>query len=160
VQYCQSFPDVCPKALTGSESEAEKKKTEDDNKRKRAMYLAIRHILVNDFGFKGLPATVDFFPGNLHKEQIAQYLAVHGLLLADNYTDPMLGKNRASPDDVVVTPSLFIAHRFLDAVVKAVQEYTAQRKLFQNVYDLMNEEGAQPAKATAGGHPSTIAKNA
>src|SRR5262249_22508436 len=160
-QYCQAFPDVCPAdPYAPGLSEEDRARVQADNQRKDLMYRAIRYILLNNFEFKGLPATVDRFPGNLHKDHVAHYVAVHGLLLADNYTDPTLGKDRASGDDVIVTDhdpkkAFFITRRFLDAVVKAVQEYTAQAQLFQNVFDLMNEEGTQLTDSTAGRRPST-----
>jgi hypothetical protein len=163
-QYCQAFPDICPvDPNTSGLSDEERARLKVENQRKEMMYRAIRHTLVNDFGLKGLPATVDKFPGNLSKEHVAQYLAVHGLLLADNYTDPTLGKDRAVGDDIVVPAhdpkkSFFIARRFLDAVVKAVQEYTAQAPLFQRVYDLINEEGAQPTESASARRPSAMAR--
>lgn len=160
--HCQGFPDLCLKDTKGLHDE-ELARARADNHRKDLMYRAVRHIMVNDFAFTSdLPTRVESFPGNLDDAQIAQFLAVFGLLLADNYNDATLGKDRPSGDDVIVRDpdprkSFFIANRFLDAVVKAVQEYSAQATLFQKVYTLMNEEGAQPSATTARRRPSTMA---
>ena len=159
---CQGFPDLCLKELKGLHDE-ELAQARAENRRKELMYRAVRHIMVNDFGFTSdLPARVEGFPGNLEQPQIAQFLAVYGLLLADNYDDATLGKDRASGDDVIVRDpdprkSFFIANRFLDAVVRAVQEYSAQATLFQKVYTLLNEEGTQPSATTTRRRPSTMA---
>jgi hypothetical protein len=160
--HCQGFPDLCLKDLKGLHDE-ELIRARAENRKKDLMYRAVRHIMVNDFGFTSdLPARVESFPGNLEEAQIAQFLAVYGLLLADNYDDATLGKDRPSGDDMIVRDpdpkrSFFIASRFLDQVVKSVQEYSAQATLFQKVYTLMNEEGAQPSGTTARRRPSTMA---
>jgi len=160
--HCQGFPDLCLQDLKGLHDE-ELARAKADNHRKDLMYRAVRHIMVNDFQFTSdLPARVEAFPGNLDEAQVAQFLAVFGLLLADNYNDATLGKDRSSGDDVIVRDpdprkSFFIAHRFLDAVVRAVQEYSAQATLFRKVYTLMNEEGAQPDSATTRRRPSPMA---
>ena len=168
---CDEFPDVAPQHVKDG-LEDQMKQAEADNERKRHMYRAMRYLLTNDFGMFGkqlpetgnrLPETADRFPGDdLTAEEIAQYLAINGLMLADNYTDPTLGKDRASGDDVTVSPgtqkSFFISRRFADQVVKAVQEYTAQADLFQKVYLLMLAEGTSATGSGAERKSSTTAR--
>ena len=160
--HCGSFPDLCLKDLK-SVPEENKTQAIADNRRKDVMYRAIRYILINNFRFTDrLPTRIENFPGNLKTEEIAQYLAIHGLMLADNYNDATLGKDHRSPDDTPVDEhdarrSFFIARRFLDAVVKAVQEYSAQAELFQKVYGLLSEAGGKLNGSSSGHRASTMA---
>jgi hypothetical protein len=160
---CQGFPDLCLKDTKGLPRE-ERARVEEQNRTKDLMYRAIRYILVKDFGFSDdLPVTVSGFPGQLSDALIAQYLAVHGLMLADNYTSATMGKDHPSTDDVQVPDpdparSFFIARRFVDAVVSAVQEYTGRAPLFQKIYKLLKDEGAQVNGAATSRGQSTMAQ--
>jgi hypothetical protein len=118
----------------------------------RRIYLAIAHILKQDFDVQNLPADPAAFcqlpDTNPDK---ARYAAIHGLMLADNYSDPSMGKTtEADGDDSVPDPAtgevIVIAKRFSDAVVLAVQEYTQRSKLFHTVFGFLQDEARESNK--------------
>lgn len=75
-----------------------------------------------------------------------QFVAILGLIHADNWDDPSNAKIRESADDLVdrgdekTKQPMIIDRRFVDAVVEAVKEYTASSQLFHKVYGLMRTE--------------------
>jgi len=135
------------------------------NTRNELIYKAVRHVLKHDFDFKDrIPVEPTSFPtAQLADSDRAQFIAILGIIQADNWEDPRNGKERPSVDDVFVDGTeagstatwdwkgdpgkpiteFVIDRRFVDAVVEAVKEYTASSKLFNNVYKLMREEASE-----------------
>ena len=135
----------------------EKAQIDSDNADHRKLYFALVYLLRQDFDFQGLPDKPENFCSNntsgLSSGDQARYAAIHGLMLADNWTDPSLGKTDATEgDQSIVDPdgnTLIIAKRFADVVVEAVQEYTQRSVLFQKVFGFLQNE------AMAAGNNST-----
>ena len=76
------------------------------------------------------------------------FLAVAGILLANNLSDPLAGKSEDTlgPDDIKKDKDdtghpVRIARRFVEAAVDAVQEYNAHKDLFEQVYLVLKDEG-------------------
>jgi hypothetical protein len=119
------------------------------NGRREKVYRAIRYILINDFGVTSdVPEQPKDFPGNLTATQQAQFAAIFGIMAADNYTSPSLGRDKPTSDDTVIpanppvfTDTVIVARRFAYAVVSAMQEYTAQARLFNTVFTFLVNEG-------------------
>jgi len=129
----------------------EQKSIKEANEAARTLYRAVRYLLIHDFGFsQAVPADPHSFPGSLSARERTQFLTVHGIMIADNYTQPLLGKDGPNGDDLVVTDGtsqepIYIARRFADHLVAAVQEYTARADLFSKVYGFLTEEARNPS---------------
>lgn len=151
----ERFPELYedPEHFPPSEQEAVK----DRNKKARKLYRAIRHLLVENFSFtQKIPPEPKSFPGDLDDQEKVFFLAVHGIMLADTYPDPSIGKDRPSDGDTFIDKpgdQLVIDRRFADAVVAAVQEYTSRSGLFGKVFGFLqikSRSGAINPRAAAG----------
>src|SRR5262245_29719945 len=90
----QRYPD---KAI-----DAQKKSIDTDNIKRVPLYLAVRYLLTTRFGFdKKIPGPPKIPSDNkdttdilhtLSTEEKAYFLGVIGLLMADSYTDPTMGR--------------------------------------------------------------------
>ena len=155
---CEEYPDIFRKPPPGA-STSEVTRIHAQNEEQNRLYQAIRYLLENDFGIRGLPALSRDFPGSLYDDEKARFLAVYGLLCADKYTDPSLGKDKQASDDQVFEADdllgrrrpVIIARRFADAVVRSVQEYTARAELFKKVFTYLKQEGRS---STPPSHPA------
>jgi hypothetical protein len=117
--------------------------------------------ITTKFGFPtALPDRPEHFAtAALAETDRIKFAAIYGLMLVRNMTDPEVGQFAASSDDVVLSEEWdvdhkrfrFIARRFVEAVVDAVQEYTSRAGLFQRVYGFLKAEqrGNRPASGAA-----------
>jgi len=153
---CPRFPDIY-ESLQGV-PEAKKEEVRQRNQQRERVYRAVRHILKENFGFDdGVPPEPSHFPGSrMTDAQIARFTAVYGQIVADNWTDPSLGRPFPGTDDIEVdgggnSPRIVVARRFIDAVVEAVQDYTAHADLFKKVFGFLRETGTdhQNSRASA-----------
>lgn len=155
---CDMYPDVWSDPEQ-AESEDEKKKILRDNEVHERIYRATREVMVDGFGLDdSFPKEPKNFTQVTEKDRL-KFLCVYGLLLADNWTDPALGRlERIDGEKVikykatifdgkvakVTERPLIIATKFADAVVAGVQEYTRNAELFDKIYKLMasGEDGS------------------
>jgi hypothetical protein len=145
---CEEFPDIYKRAPDNA-TKAQREQIKRQNELHERMYWAVRYVLQKDFGFQiDLPEHPRDFPGNLDDRERAQFAAIYGILLADNYQDPSLGKSKPVGDDIIIKApegaqqsTILIARRFADAVVAAVQEYTARAQLFNKVFGFLKDAG-------------------
>ncbi len=148
------FPDVHDQPLPypeGDVPDPRNQPTKDANALHDRVYEAVMYILTTDFQFlgDGTPPSRASFPGSLTDDEQALFLAVYGLLLADNW-DPTAGKTVPGSDDTVIPETKhFIVRRFVDATVAAVQEYTSNAPLFRDVFGLLEGRAYDAASATA-----------
>jgi hypothetical protein len=143
---CPKFPDIYESLQ--DVQEPRKKEVRERNEQRERVYRAVRHILKENFGFDdGVPAEPRHFPGSrMTDPHIARFTAVYGQIVADNWTDPSLGRPAPGADDIEVdgggnSPPIVVARRFIDAVVEAVQDYTAHADLFRRVFGFLRETG-------------------
>jgi hypothetical protein len=153
--------------------EWERKKA--DNLTRYRFFSAIRFILLRDFGF---PDKAEYIPidaeepisdplRQLSDPERAQVLTIAGLLMADGYSDPLVGKTelqvRASPSggDVVWSKGkpgglpvpenfpdeVIIASLFVKRTLAAVQEFKLNASLFLEVYKLLRRDSTRAAEA-------------
>jgi hypothetical protein len=158
---CEEYPDIHKKYPSGATPE-EKKVIDHENQQSARLYRALRYILVHDFGFtNALPVKAADFPGEITPHERAEYLAIHGIMLADNFNDPTLGKDKATGGDINVQADdgqpLHIANRFADAAVAAVQEYTSRAELFDKIYGFLRDEGKYENGYSSRNNPTTTA---
>ncbi len=133
------------------------------NRTQRLFYNAVRHLLTNDFAFKGeLPlgpatstgllsdASFDSDTGEPLDIRRAAALGVFGLMLADNYQDPLLGRSttRLGASDLVHKPGpdsqdVLMAAGFKSQAVRVVQEVRTHTEVFRRVYLELQKLGAQ-----------------
>jgi hypothetical protein len=145
------------------------------NARHAALYYAVRYILSDRFqigmvangdgrkllipdlpsdGGVGSPQGVDLFPlagtSAVEWDHLrATVVGVLGLLIADNITDPLLGKDEttlSTPDGDIQARDLNgktvqMVGRFIELVVGAVQEFNAASPLFRRVFPILHSEG-------------------
>lgn len=144
---CPTFPDIY-EPLQGLPEGREKDARRQRNDQRERVYRAVRHILKDSFGFDdGVPPEPKHFPGSrMNDAQIARFSAVYGQIVADNWTDPSLGRPVPGADDTEIegggsSPPIVVARRFTDAVVEAVQDYTAHADLFKRVFGFLRETG-------------------
>ncbi|MBX3160374.1 MAG: hypothetical protein KF773_30700 [Deltaproteobacteria bacterium] len=142
---CLQFHDIWEKP-SGQTGEA-KDKLDERNAVSAKLYRAVRFVLRANFHLSDtVPEEPDAFAtAHLGDADRAQFVGILGLIRADNWTDPTNGKTRPSTDDLYFRghtekQSFVIDRRFVDAVVEAVKEYTANSALFHNVYKLMRDE--------------------
>jgi len=143
---CDSFPDIWQDPGTPV----------DETKRQaniahRRVYQAARYILIHDFRRdleNKIPREPKDFPGNpsqLSDEDIALVVAVHGILIADNW-DPSMGKMTPTQGDLPEkVDGMVVDRRFVEATVAAVKEYTSQNDLFNQCFRLLKTETAPSA---------------
>ncbi|MFT3696810.1 MAG: hypothetical protein QM831_26955 [Kofleriaceae bacterium] len=143
---CKIYNDVYEKP---PEKDSERKLSDHDlellnerNKANAKLYRASVKVLKDDFGIV-LPQEPTQFPGTLTGNELARAVAVLGIIHADNWQDPSNGKTIANSDDFIADDKTVIDRRFIDAVVDAVKEYTAQSALYNNVFKLMSAEAAE-----------------
>jgi hypothetical protein len=148
-EQCLQFQDIYEEIPSGASAE-ESKAIKKRNEKNERLYKAVRYVLKNNFDLKDqIPEDPKAFAtARLADGDRAQFIAILGLIQADNWDDPRNGKDRPSTDDVMypghsAETSFVIDRRFVDAVVEAVKEYTAASKLFNNVYKLMRDEAAE-----------------
>jgi hypothetical protein len=144
-EQCVQFPDIFEQIPKGTPKD-ERKIIEERNAKNERLYKAVRYILKTNFDLKDqIPAEPEDFAGaQLSSTERAQFVAILGIIQADNWDDPRNGKDKPSVDDAYVRgdkgeAAFVIDRRFIDAVVEAVKEYTASSKLFNNVYELMRD---------------------
>jgi len=152
---CDSFPDIWQDPR-GDEAKRQA------NIAHRRVYQAARYILTHDFRRDledKIPKEPKDFPGNpsqLLEEDIAMMVAVHGILIADNW-DPSMGKTTPTQGDLPEkVDGMVVDRRFVEATVAAVKEYTSQNDLFNQCFQLLKTETAPPpAPATTYPEPYT-----
>lgn len=154
---CDLYPDIW-QPLPPDPKSAEYERVKAANERNGRLYRAVCYLLMNDFsGSPQIPEDPADFPGNppgspgaLDPAEVARVAALQGLLLADDW-EPSMGKTQAGADDLTVQlggQAVVLDRRFVNAVVAAVQQYTAHAKLFQSCLAFLRQQGP-PA---GGGH--------
>jgi hypothetical protein len=163
------YPDIWDRRLELGNSQDRLNPTHELNIRHKRLYLAVRHLLRTQFaldatgmippGPGGFALVVDFPDPNYR----TRFLAVYGQLLLGGYEDPSLGRLErgiAGATDIVLTSGdgqdfgqpgfrVMIAREFVDAFSKAVQRYTTNQELYQQVYLQLREAGTGQAGGTA-----------
>jgi hypothetical protein len=144
------------------------KPTERENKRRKQLYLAVRHLLRKDFSFDPDGSTTlrpQDFPSGFGKKGVSQgtrtydelllaekvlFASVYGILLSRNLGDPSLGRaatGAAGPNDIFVPATesdgeiVLIVERFVEALTDAVKRFNANRDLFREVFRVLLVEG-------------------
>jgi hypothetical protein len=152
---CDSYPDIWQQPPPKGDPDHER--IVALNKLHGRVYGAARNILQSDFcGSAKIPEDPSEFPGNpgvLDKDQIVQMATVHGILVADDW-EPTQGKLNPADDDRVATINgerIVIDRRFVDAVVKAVQEYASGKDLFVAGLEFLAEQGKQRTPTSSSG---------
>jgi len=154
---CEEFPDIHRKIPSTATPDL-RRQMEAENEAAGRVYRAVRYILIHDFEFRrGMPEKPEAFPGSeLTDHEKAKFVSIYGLLRADNWNDPSLAKDAPTGDDFVIHDDhhrpLVVARKFADAVVGAVQEYTARANLFYKVFNFLKESGSPappPASSAA-----------
>jgi hypothetical protein len=160
----------------------------DINEERRKLYIAVRYLLRERHGFDqnnnfpidptafgvrfrnfldaaAAPAAGGFGAVALalaqrEIDELRQFLAVYGMLIADASTDPTLGRPwRGKPDssgDLAITrgkagtggapndPEVLIAAGFIKSVTRINEEYNAQKELFDNALNIFRIKCTQP----------------
>jgi hypothetical protein len=160
---CNMYPDIWSDP-DKAESDDEKKKIAQENAQHERLYRATREVMISSFGLdSGFPEEPKSFSEAAEAERI-NFLAVYGILLADNWVDPSLGRIERLEGEKVVKykvklpdgkvekvadRSVVIAAKFADAVVAAVQEYTRNTLMYKKVFEMMAsaESGLKPRPA-------------
>ncbi len=153
---CDSFPDIWQE-VPSDKHDPTYADIVAANALHAKIYKAARYVVVTDFNpGLAIPEEPEDFPGNpgvLTDPQIALMATVHGILLADNW-EPTMGKLKPAPGsgDVLIDVSaggekMVVDGRFIDAAVKAVQEYTVQAQLYTACLLQLRAESVQPAPA-------------
>lgn len=143
--------------------------TYQDNLERKRLYLAVRRLLQDNFGFDPDGSTTarpeDFPAGfgkrgkssgakiwdDLLREEKVLFVSVYGILRSRNYTDPSLGKldiGLPGADDIVFVEegeTVLIVDRFIEATTEAVKRYNANKQLFIRVFEVLLREGAELA---------------
>ena len=149
---CEHYPDLAPERKDGASAE-DKERLSQSNALRQQFFLAVRRILTERFSlgdpvpFYRISKDDDVLAG-VKPATRAYFLGVAGLLLLDGYQDPLLGKPESAigADDIVFTESgvtVRISRRFVEASVKAVQEFNASAPLYTKVYEILRDEGDQ-----------------
>lgn len=142
----------------------DKHDTDVNNEVHVRFYRAVRYLLKERFSFPAaipppprIPthaADVNDMLHGLGDSEKAYFLTVAGILLAGNFSDPLVGKNESTlgPDDVRdkddTKEPVRIAQAFVDATVAAVQEYNRHTGLYDEVYLILKDEGTNGRGAT------------
>jgi len=148
-EQCLQYQDIHEEFPSGA-SEEVRQAIHDRNEKNARLYRAVRWVLKKNFDVKdAIPEDPkSFATAKLADPDVAQFIAILGIIKADNWDDPSNGKEAPSSDDLMfrgASPkaSFVIDRRFVNAVVEAVKEYTASSDLFNNVYKLMRDEAAE-----------------
>ena len=144
--------------------------TAEENRRRKILYLAVRRVLHDNFGFDRDNSTTvkpeDFPSGfgrkstrpgaklwdELLREEKVFFASVYGTLQAQNYADPSLGKlaiGLPGGDDIVFVEdgeTVFIVDRFIEAVTDAVKQFNSNKDVFTRTFDVLLREGAELAE--------------
>lgn len=147
---CVEYPDIfrrTPDNATAAQREAIAR----ENEVHEILYKAVAHILKTDFGMSSVPFAPSDFPGRLSADEQTRFVAIYGLLLADNYDNPSMGRTVPMADDLVIAKdteqppkaTILVTRRFADAVVSAVKEFTAVSELHTKVFGLLREEATR-----------------
>jgi hypothetical protein len=151
---CAKFPDIF-EDIPDHARRDERERIEAANKQHERLYRAVRYILIHNFGLKdGVPVNPRDFAGspNLTQNERARFAGVYGQILADNWTDPSLGRQFKVDGDLEVPGPdgkddvILVSRRFVDATVSAVQEYAANTELFHKVFGFMRETGTDDSR--------------
>lgn len=167
------YPDVSEWYPAGA-TEADKDTIDARNALRERMYNALIFVFQQRFSFDAPNYTAEWFASWRPGQGAAapgmdetRFLGVHGLLLADNYTDPLLLRPEGTTlsDDVLgevklkdwdgvgkagfepIAVEVRIARRFFDAAVNAVQRYTAKADLFARVREQLESRGKRGSAA-------------
>lgn len=170
-KVCEHYEDLLAAYPTGA-SQQEMAATDEANGTRVRFFRSVRYLLRNRFAFSGIipdppdpPLTpkelaADLLHG-LEDSEKANFLAVAGVLLANNFTDPLVGKSDETlgSDDIKKDKDdaghpVRIARRFVEATVDAVQEYNAHKDLYQQVYLILKDEGTVENDDGGGKNPS------
>jgi hypothetical protein len=146
-----------------------------DNIDHERLYQALRFVLSGELGLlrnpnQALVKTTDmeklnsivpidvrsYPPATMGDDQRGQFDAIYGMLLADNFDDPSIGKTIRSGDDLEITftsrvdpnggkKSVIVTQRFIKSVVQYVQEYTPSADLVTQLVGLMRAAGTPPS---------------
>lgn len=148
-EQCLQYQDIHEEIPSGA-SEDVRHTIQLRNEKNDRLYRAVRWVLKKNFDVKdAIPEDPkSFATAKLADSDVAQFIAIIGLIKADNWDDPTNGKDSPSSDDLMfrgpnAKTSFVIDRRFVNAVVEAVKEYTAASDLFNNVYKLMRDEAAE-----------------
>ena len=165
---CESHPDIWQNPSRGK-TDIDKARIAVENDRHERLYRAVREVLSKSFGVDGLPDEPKAFVEMTNKDdERRMFVSIYGLLLADNWTDPSLGRTQPIEGEEVikykrkrdlyepgapgtVEVPIVIAGKFADAVVDAVQEYTRNIALFTKVYNLMRDNTEPAPRGSRGG---------
>jgi hypothetical protein len=149
IKECLEFPDIYE---TPPKQGPDQARIEKLNAQRARLYRAVRYILNENFGFRdGVPADPSHFPGSrLNASETARFCAVYGQLLAENWTDPSLGRQVPADGDLLVgsgDTAIIVTRRFVEAVVDAVKNHAANAQLFLNVFGFLRDTGADAAES-------------
>lgn len=158
-QACERYEDlfVLPKPPSDA-SDEEKKRVKKVNEDRANFYRAVRYLLLKRFAFPGAipppfdpedttPEEENDLLHGLDEEEKAYFISVAGILLANNFQDPLVGRKPETlgPADVrdkdTDKKDVRIAQQFVDATVAAVQEFQRHTDLHTQVYLVLKNEG-------------------
>ncbi len=154
---CVEYPDIF-RSTPPNATDAERKAIKQENEAHELVYKAVRYVLIKDFELTtAVPFEPKDFPGDLTDAQQARFAAIYGMLLADNYDSPSMGRTVPMADDLVIPrdeqkpprQTILVANRFADAVVSAVKEFTPGAALHEKIFVFLREEGARRDAAAA-----------
>lgn len=168
-QCTEHYPDIfTPVPASEKPGPDGSKPTARENRRRKILYLAVRHLLRKDFSFDPDNSTTlrpEDFPSGFGKKgasvgtrtyddlllaEKVLFASVYGILLSRNLADPSLGRaatGAAGPNDIFVPPAesdgeiVLIVERFVEAVTDAVKRFNANRDLFREVFRVLLDEG-------------------
>lgn len=149
-QGCVEYPDIY-RNTPDNATQAQQEAITRENATHEVLYKAVRYILRTDFGMTSVPFEPKDFPGQLSADEQTRFVAIYGLLLADNYDSPSMGRTVPMADDLVIArdteqpakATILVTRRFADAVVSAVKEFTAVSELHTKVFGLLREEAVR-----------------
>jgi hypothetical protein len=145
----------------------------EQNARRKLLYIAIRHLLREQFSFDRDGSTAvepSNFPGGFGKlkprgathpdlelDEKVLFASVYGLLLARNFEDPSFGRQlrgTKGPTDLLIVEGadqVLVLDRFVEALTQAVKDFNTNAALYQAVYRVLHREGA--TRIDPGGEP-------
>ena len=158
------YPDIYTPPGSPPDPDIQKENT------KRALLYAgvltqLRELFAFDTAGK-VPSLPDQFKGNaIPKTDKAHFLAVYGVLFSRNLRDPSMGRLTsapAGPGDKVVTAgdgtAVHIAQRFIEALTDAEKRFNANKALFEAVFEVLAEAGADEDANTQTVHSRHLAE--
>src|SRR5262245_86082 len=156
---CERYEDLFVIPTPPSDaSKDEKDRVIAVNKSRADFYRSVRYLLLNRFAFPGaIPPTFDpehptadeknDLLHGLDDSEKAYFVSVAGILLSNNFQDPLVGRKPETlgPSDVRdkddAKEDVRIAQQFVDATVSAVQEFQRHTDLHNQVYLVLKDEG-------------------